>query len=366
MEKFVEQLKNLTTRIDSLKDSITTEEATKTAIVMPFFQILGYDIFNPLEFSPEFTADVGIKKGEKVDYAILNDGAPVILIECKSIAEKLTKHDSQLFRYFGTTSAKFGILTNGIEYKFFTDLEEPNKMDTTPFFTFNILELRDIHIQEIAKFRKETFDLENISSTASDLKYLNALKSYLSIQFETPDEEFVKFLVQQIYDGLKTKNALEKFTPIITKGLKQIVTEKVNDKLNAALKSTGDSKVSVTLPDPNNEEEPKVEAVKDDGIVTTPEELETYSIVKVILKDTISPERIFYRDNRSYFNVIIDNSIRKWIIRVFFEKNRNFIVLNDALTDKERSVIEFVQPIDLLNHCEQIINTVQDYVEVGS
>ncbi|WP_223557122.1 type I restriction endonuclease [Lysinibacillus sphaericus] len=366
MEKFVEQLKNLTTRIDSLKDSITTEEATKTAIVMPFFQILGYDIFNPLEFSPEFTADVGIKKGEKVDYAILNDGAPVILIECKSIAENLTKHDSQLFRYFGTTSAKFGILTNGIEYKFFTDLEEPNKMDTTPFFTFNILELRDNHIQEIAKFRKETFDLENISSTASDLKYLNALKSYLSVQFETPDEEFVKFLVQQIYDGLKTKNALEKFTPIITKGLKQIVNEKVNDKLNAALKSTGDSKVHVTLPDPNNEEEPKVEPVKDDSIVTTPEELETYSIVKVILKDTISPERIFYRDNRSYFNIIIDNSIRKWIIRVFFEKNRNFIVLNDALTDKERTVIEFVQPIDLLNYSEQIINTVQDYVEVGS
>ncbi|TKI50563.1 endonuclease [Lysinibacillus tabacifolii] len=363
MEQFVEQLKNLAKRIDSLKDSISTEEATKTAIVMPFFQILGYDIFNPLEFSPEFTADVGIKKGEKVDYAILSDGAPMILIECKSIAENLTKHDSQLFRYFGTTSAKFGILTNGIVYKFFTDLEEPNKMDTTPFFTFNILELRDIHIQEIAKFRKETFDLENISSTASDLKYLNALKSYLSVQFDTPDEEFVKFLVHQIYDGLKTKNALEKFTPIISKGLKQIVNEKVNDKLNAALKSTGDSKVRVTLPDPNNEET-KEEPVKDDGIVTTPEELESYSIVKVILKDTIAPERVFYRDNRSYFNIIIDNNIRRWIMRVFFEKNRNFIVLNDAATDKERTVLDFVHPIDLLNYSEQILNTVQDYVEV--
>lgn len=366
MEKFIEQIKNLATRIETLKDSIATEEATKTAIVMPFFQILGYDVFNPLEFSPEFTADVGIKKGEKVDYAILNDGSPIILIECKSIAENLTKHDSQLFRYFGTTSAKFGILTNGIEYKFFTDLEEPNKMDTTPFFTFNILELRDIHIQEIAKFRKETFDLENISSTASDLKYLNALKDYLSVQFENPDEEFVKFLVQQIYVGLKTKNALEKFTPIIAKGLKQIVTEKVNDKLNAALTSTGDSKVRVTLPEPNNMESSTVEPVKDDGIVTTPEELETYSIVKVILKDTISPERVFYRDNKSYFNIIIDNSIRKWIIRVYFEKNRNFIVLNDAATDKERTVIDFVNPIDLLNYNEQIINTVQSYVEVAN
>ncbi|MEK4425466.1 type I restriction endonuclease [Solibacillus sp. FSL K6-1523] len=363
MEKFIEHLKSLSVRIDSMKESIKTEEATKTAIVMPFFQILGYDVFNPLEFSPEFIADVGIKKGEKVDYAILNDGEPVILIECKSITENLTKHDSQLFRYFGTTTAKFGILTNGIEYKFFTDLEEPNKMDTTPFFTFNISELRDIHVQEIAKFRKESFDLENISSNASDLKYLNALKSYLSVQFDTPNEDFVKFLVHQIYDGLKTKTTLEKFTPIISKGLKQMITEKVNEKLNAALKSTGDNKVRVVLPDPEEELLPPVEVTKDDGIVTTPEELETYSIVKVILKDTITPDRVFYRDNRSYFNIIIDNSIRKWIVRVYFEKNRNYIVLNDSATDKERTVIEFIHPIDLLAHNEQIINSVQSYVE---
>ncbi|WP_154098150.1 type I restriction endonuclease [Metasolibacillus sp. FSL K6-0083] len=363
MEKFIEQLKNLATRIDSLKGSIATEEATKTAIVMPFFQTLGYDVFNPLEFSPEFTADVGIKKGEKVDYAILNDGAPVILIECKGVTENLTKHDSQLFRYFGTTSAKFGILTNGIEYKLFTDLEEPNKMDTTPFFTFNILELRDIHIHEIAKFRKETFDLENISSTASDLKYLNALKDYLSTQFDTPNDEFVKFLVHQIYDGVKTKNALEKFTPIISKGLKQIVNEKVNDKLNAALKSTGDSKVRVTLPDPPEEElVTPPEKSEDDGIITTPEELETYSIVKVVLKDAISPDRLYYRDNRSYFNIIIDNNIRRWIIRVFFEKSRNYIMLNDASTDKERTIIEFNQPIDLINHSDKIIPLVATYI----
>lgn len=364
MEKFTEQLKNLVNRIETLKESITTEEATKTAIVMPFFQILGYDVFNPLEFSPEFTADVGIKKGEKVDYAILSEGNPVILIECKSIAESLTKHDSQLFRYFGTTSAKFSILTNGIEYKFFTDLEEPNKMDTTPFFSFNILELRDNQIQEIVKFKKESFDIDNISSTASDLKYLNALKSYLSIQFEEPDEEFVKFLVHQIYDGLKTKNALEKFTPIITKGLKQIINEKVNDKLNAALISTSDSKVRVTLPDPKEVETPAVEKAEDDGIVTTHEELETYSIVKVILRDCILPDRVYYRDNKSYFNIIIDNNIRKWIIRVYFDKNRNYIMLNDAATDKDRTVIEFQHPIDLMNHQQKVVEVATPYIEV--
>jgi len=159
MEKFTEQLKALSERTLNLKDTLNTEEATKTALVMPFFQLLGYDVFNPLEFSPEFTADVGIKKGEKVDYAILEDNEPVILIECKSVNEKLDNHDSQLFRYFGTTTSKFGILTNGVEYRFYTDLDEQNKMDSSPFLRFNLCELKDNHIVEIFKFTKENFDV---------------------------------------------------------------------------------------------------------------------------------------------------------------------------------------------------------------
>lgn len=72
--------------------------------------------------------------------------------------------------------------------------------------------------------------------------------------------------------------------------------------------------------DPEEELVTPPEKSEDDGIITTPEELETYSIVKVVLKDAISPDRLYYRDNRSYFNIIIDNNIRRWIIRVFFEK----------------------------------------------
>ena len=356
MEKFVEQIRGLAKRVEALMPSIGTEEATKTAIVMPFFQILGYDVFNPNEFNPEFTADVGIKKGEKVDYAILLEGNPVILIECKSVTEKLTKHDSQLFRYFGTTTAKFSILTNGIEYKFFTDLEEPNKMDNVPFFTFNLTNFRDVHLTEIAKFRKEKFDVDKITSNASELKYLNALKVYLTSQFEEPSQDFVRFLVSEIYEGVRTKAAIEKFTPIIKRGLQQIVNERVNDKLSAALKSTSESKVE-------REElvEEEVVATEDSGIFTTEEELESYAIAKVILQETIAQERIFYRDNRSYFNILIDNSIRKWIGRVYFEKNRNYIILNDAPTDRDRTIIAFEQPIDLLNSKAQIIIAAEQF-----
>ena len=177
MENFPEQVKTFAKRVQKLKDSILTEEATKTSVIMPFFQLLNYDVFNPEEFLPEFTADVGIKKGEKVDYAILKSGEPIILVEAKSIQEKLTKHDSQLFRYFGTTKAKFAILTNGLTYRFYTDLEEQNKMDTVPFFEFNLLDIRDNQLSELYKFRKENFNIEDIITTASKLSGITLLMS---------------------------------------------------------------------------------------------------------------------------------------------------------------------------------------------
>lgn len=151
---FIDELKQLSARVVKLKDTLDTEEGTKMSLILPFFQILGYDVFNPDEFMPEYTADVGIKKGEKVDYAIMKDGKPLILIECKSVSEELSKHASQLFRYFGTSEAKFGILTNGVIYKFFTDLDETNKMDLTPFMEFNVLDIKKNTIKELKKISK--------------------------------------------------------------------------------------------------------------------------------------------------------------------------------------------------------------------
>lgn len=149
--EFNDVIKQFSERILSLKDTITTEESTKMSLVVPLFQLLGYDVFNPNEFCPEYIADVGIKKGEKVDYAILENGQPNILVECKSCSEQLDKHSSQLFRYFGTSPAKFGILTNGIIYRFYTDLEESNKMDLVPFLEIDMTNLKDSSINELKK-----------------------------------------------------------------------------------------------------------------------------------------------------------------------------------------------------------------------
>lgn len=342
LEILSEQLKNLGKRVATLKDSISTEEATKTSLIMPFFQILGYDIFNPLEFIPEFTADFGIKKGEKVDYAIKLNDEPVILIEAKSISEKLTKHDSQLFRYFGTTTSKFGILTNGQEYKFYTDLDEPNKMDTTPFLTIDITKIKDIQIAEIAKFHKENFDVEKITSSASELKYLNNLKSFLSEQLTQPTESFLKYIVGEIYEGAKTKNTLEKFEPIVKKGFSQFISERVNEKLSAALNTNVDTKL------PNDEivEEVDDASKVDSEIVTTPEELEAYTTTKIVLKDIIEPTRVFYRDNRSYFNILIDDNIRKWIMRVYVNNHQIKLVFNND----DRTNVEIKNPLDIVQY----------------
>ncbi|MGF2129178.1 type I restriction endonuclease [Lactococcus lactis] len=325
INKLKDALKSLGTRIETLAPNITNEEQTKNAFIMPFFQTLGYDVFNPLEFVPEFTADVGIKKGEKVDYAMVIDGAPQILIECKSINENLTNHDSQLFRYFGTTSSKFGLLTNGREYRFYTDLDEQNKMDSTPFLTIDLTNIKDNQFLELAKFHKENFDVDKITSSAAELKYLNNLKNFLSDNLNDPTEGFVAYLVSQIYDGIKTKSTLEKFSPIIKKGFNQFITERVNEKLSAALNTSVETKTI-------DEAEELSENTTNSGIITTPEELEAFTVFKVASKDFIDPSRLYYRDTKSYFGILIDDNNRKWVFRFYQKATKNLIEIRDAGT----------------------------------
>ncbi|AIC96113.1 type I restriction endonuclease [Shouchella lehensis] len=353
MEAFIDKIKNLSKRMSTLKDNITTEEATKTSIIMPFFQTLGYDVFNPEEFLPEFIADVGIKKGEKVDFAIMSEGKPLILIEAKSITEALQNHDSQLFRYFGTTSAKFAILTNGISYRFYTDLDEQNKMDSVPFFEFNLAELKESSLSELAKFRKGSFDLDKIFDTASDLKYSNKIKELFDEWWEHPSEEFTSFIVSQVYNGRKTKTVLDNFEVIVKKSFKQYINELVNEKINAALKSTST---------PQEQEEPQtleeLPVITEPEIVTTEEEIEGYAIAKMLLKETIDDERVYYRDNKSYFNILLDNSIRKWVCRLYLNGSNKMVQFND----EERTTASLEKISDLENYKEKLIEVVDRFL----
>ena len=307
---FTENLKQFAERIVPLKKSIATEEATKMSMIIPFFQLLGYDVFNPSEFCPEYTADVGIKKGEKVDYAILIDGIPEILIECKWCGETLSKHGSQLFRYFGTSPAKFGILTNGLIYQFFTDLDESNKMDLTPFLEINMEELKDAKLNELKKFSKDNFDKENIFSTASELKYSTLIKNLLESDLENPSDDFVRYILTSVYDGQKNQKVIEKFKSIVKKSFTAFINDIVNQKISSALN-----------PEPTEQDEVQTtdESAKS-KIVTTEEELEAFYIVRGILAGTVKIEDIVYRDTESYFGILYQNNNRKPICRINLDK----------------------------------------------
>lgn len=179
---------------------------------MPFIQALGYDVFNPLEVMPELVADVGVKKGEKVDYAILQDGKPIILVECKHHAFSPTlEHASQLYRYFSVTEARFAVLTNGVTYRFYTDLEKPNTMDGRPFLEVDLLKIQENELVELLKFAKHAFDQENILSLASEMKYVKAIKQHLEQEFSEPSDDFIRLLTARVFEGRLTSSVRNRF-----------------------------------------------------------------------------------------------------------------------------------------------------------
>jgi len=357
---FEEQIKSFAKRTRSIMSGIATEEATKTSIIMPFFQILGYDVFNPTEFTPEYTADVGIKKGEKVDYAILNNMEPVILIECKSITEELTKHDSQLFRYFGTTKAKFAILTNGVFYRFYTDLDEPNRMDEKPFLEINMLELKDAQIPELKKFHKENFDLNQIIDTASELKYVGLMRNVIKEEFTNPSDEFVRHILScGVYDGVKTQNVIDRYKPILKKSLIGYINDLVNDRIQTALKNDENEienlSHEINVPTSEGETDDSV-----DKINTTDDELESYYIVKSILRETINPSRLFYKDTLSYFGILVDNKVTRWLCRIFLKDNIKYIIIPNESKENIKYQIETLDDIyklskDLIERAKSIM-----------
>lgn len=336
---FEEKIKSFVGRIGDLKNNIQTEEATKTSLIMPFFSILGYDVFNPTEFVPEYVADVGIKKGEKVDYAIVIDGEPNILIEAKSVNDKLEKHDSQLFRYFGTSKAKFAILTNGIEYRFFTDLEEANKMDSTPFLTIKLEALKDSDIVELKKFHKDNFDKNNILNSASELKYCGLIKNFLKSEFANPSDNFAKFILSSdIYEGRLYQNVIDKFKPLVKKAVTQYISELVNDKIKIALNSNEtDDDATTDAPDSKAEE-------VSDGIITTAEEMQAFYIVKSILGSDVELNRVTYKDTYSYFSILLDGKVTRWICRVFLKENVRYIIIPNE-DSQEKYLIDDVSDI---------------------
>lgn len=349
---FNEELFQLAERIQTVKPNILTEEATKMSMIVPFFQLLGYDVFNPTEFCPEYTADVGIKKGEKVDYVIFINNEPSILIECKSCTEVLDKHASQLFRYFGTTKAKFGILTNGIVYKFYTDLDESNKMDLTPFLEFDLENIKESLIPSLMKFSKAEFDKDSIFSAASELKYTNLIKNLLKSEIDNPSDDLVKLILSSIYDGQKNQKVIDKFRPIIKKSLNSFINEMLNQKISSALNAENEKSDEESAEISITEETPK--------IVTTQEEIQAFFIVRGLLAGVTNVENIVYRDTESYLGILYTDNNRKPICRLNLDGKRMQLLIPDENKNFERIYLESLN--DIYNYKERLVDVVKRYL----
>ncbi|HWV30738.1 MAG TPA: type I restriction endonuclease [Dyadobacter sp.] len=355
---FKDQIKQFSDRVSKLKENIHTEEATKNAFIMPFLQVLGYDVFNPLEVIPEFICDVGIKKGEKIDYAIFRDGNPVILVECKHWKQKLDVHDGQLLRYFHVSKAKFSILTNGLIFRFYTDLVEPNKMDDKPFLEFNIEEIKDGQIEKLKEFHKAYFDVDNIYQSASDLKYINEIRHLVSQEFSEPNDEFVKYFAKQVYPSVVTSKVLEAFRSLVKRTITNIINDTINDRLKSAI-SSNDAPI---------QEEPapgtltSSPAHQDKEIVTTQEELEGFYIVRSLLRQKVQSNRITHRDALSYFAIFLDDNNRKPLCRLYLNSpTKKYLGLFDA--DKKETKVEIKSIDEIYNFGRELDSTVEVYIK---
>ncbi len=338
------RISDIQKRIVDHRDVLLTEEATKTALIMPFLQALGYDVFNPSELIPEYSADVGTKKGEKVDYAININGKITILIECKPVFSELNiNHASQLFRYFSVTDSKIALLTNGVHFNFYSDLEEQNKMDKKPFFSLNLETLKQNDLKTLEKFTKPNFDIDKILQEAGSLKLQQLLRAELEKEFNTPSEEFTRLMASRVHGGRITAAVKDNFSKHLVNTISVIVRDMVNDRLSSALDAASPN-LDRTLEGSDNE--------PTGDIITTEDEWAAFYIIQAIAAKITNPKRVVLRDSKSYCAILLDDNNRKPLARLHFNSNsKRFLGLFDDKTEQRHQISE---PADIYGFSELI------------
>ncbi|WP_187335729.1 type I restriction endonuclease [Novosphingopyxis iocasae] len=336
------RLEALSEKARTHREALATEEAAKNALVMPFLQALGYDVFNPAEVIPEFTADVGTKKGEKVDYAICVEGEIAMLIECKPVNQELSlKHASQLYRYFSVTDAKFAILTNGAQFKFYSDLEASNRMDQKPFYEFDLCKLRKTDYRNLAKFQKVGFDVDAIVETAESLQMEGAVIKALEAELTEPSADFVRLIASKVVDGRLTPGSKSAISRHIPNAFRAILRDRLNDRLSSAI-------------DEGSDEEP----ASSSEIETTPDELEGFQLVRAICSDIVDPSRIHMRDAKSYCAILLDDNNRKPLARMWFNsETARYVGTFDE--DKVETKHPVQNVVEIYKHKAAIIDRLQ-------
>jgi hypothetical protein len=316
-------------------------------LVMPFLQALGYNVFNPSEVVPEFTCDVGIKKGEKVDYAICEDGRIKMLVECKPANSELNlSHASQLFRYFSTTEARVAILTNGVVYHFFSDIDTPNKMDNKPFYTLQLDAVRKHDLKTLESFTKQAFDIDKIVQEAGNLKMQSLVYKELLEEFQTPSDDFIRLIAAKVHPGRLTTQVKDTFKALIVSSVSSLIRDRVNERLTSALSASNPS---------DDGESPEGAA---EATFTTEDEVAGYNILRAIGSRLVDPKRIIMRDAKSYCAVLLDDNNRKTIARLHFNSPTSRYL--GTFAGKEETRVSVTDPVDIYKHEAAITARVQE------
>lgn len=368
-EQLKQNISILKSKAKKRVEHIETEEVTKMSLISPFIRALGYDTEDPLEVVAEYTADVTGKKGEKIDFAIKKDEDIAIIIEAKQVKTDLKKeHFGQLKRYFSVLDCKVAILTNGVKYYFYSDLESKNKLDDTPFFIFDLFSHEEKHLEELMKFTSSSFDEDEITKNADKLKYTRAITEYLKSNILQMDDNFFKFFFSQVYSGNvgSWSNVKEKYGSVVQDAFNQFLSDEINKKLRDAL---GQSNIDISEKDNKKDESPMSEDItldknivfRDDekGIVTTVEEIEGFHIIKSILRGVVSLDRVFMRDTKSYCGILLDDINRKPIARLYFNTSQKYLATFDENKKETKRPIEKLE--DIYNFSDEIKQAVGFY-----
>jgi hypothetical protein len=333
----LENIRRLSEQVRRRQPHIRGEESTKTSLILPFLEALGYDFHDPTEVLPEYVADFAKKRSggppEKVDYAIHLNGVPVMFLECKAVDADPSFHSGQLGRYFNaTTSVKVAVVTNGVRYLFFTDLEEPNIRGGKPFFEFDVLAFTEREVETLEAFSKTFFDAGLVRQRAEDIIYTGTVTNYVRELLRNPSEPFTRWLLGEIHitTGRLTAQRVEKFMPIVKKAIQTTLL----DMATRSIKQETDEPAHVpplAAPSPASAPSPVQPAVEPahepaKGIVTTAEELEAYEIIRRICADSTALVKapVQYLDAVNYFGLNIGNR-KKWFMRLFFDGRRKAV-----------------------------------------
>lgn len=350
-------LAEIAENVENLRPDLN-EQGTIQALILPFIRALGYDVFNPSEVAPQYTADFGEQSSAKVDFALMHDDKPAILFECKRIGDSLdTATFSQLMRYFAATDARIGILTNGIAYRFFSDLDEPNKMDKRPFLVIDLTNVDERSIVELNRFTKQGFDVDGTLEAAAVLKYTRGMKQILAQQLTEADDDFVRWLVKQVYSGILNQKQMTRFTPLVGRAFREFIHDRINQTLRTAMdRDPGGEDSSIDNAD--NEQGGEEE---DDGIVTTPTEIEGYAIVKSILRTVVDTSRIIEIDRKTFFGIYLDGKVSQLICRLHFNNEERLqLGVLDAEKNETKHVID--SPDGIFDYAEELRATMLLYI----